>query len=362
VSVAPGTGAVEVDPAELGAFSFLLWNYKQGQMVSLMVHLGDRLDIYRALDGAGPVTAAELAQRSGLHERWLLEWLRANAAARLLTYHEGDRFELTEVGARVLAREGELTFAAGACHEPRPADHVERLADAFRTGIGLTYDDLGVEAAHHVERMLGPSARALLVPAVLPALDGVVAKLEAGADVVDVGCGAGLALALLAEAFPASRFVGYDLSRHAIDAALARVEAAGFTNVTFVNARAEELPDTPTFDLALTFDCIHDMTRPDRAIAAVRRCLRDDGTWLAKDIRGADSFAENLANPMAAMMYATSVATCMSSSMSEPDGLGLGTLGFHPAVVDAMARAAGFTRVTVHDVGDPANLYYEVRP
>jgi 2-polyprenyl-3-methyl-5-hydroxy-6-metoxy-1,4-benzoquinol methylase len=352
-------GLIDADAVQ--AFAFTVWNYKQGEMVSLMIHLGDRLGIYPELDGAGPITAAELAQRTGLHERWLLEWLRANAAARLLEYHEGDRFELTDVGALVLARSDSPSFAAAACLEPRPVGFVDRLAEAFKSGIGLSYDDLGAETAHHVERMLGPMARALLVPVVIPALDGVQAKLEAGAMVADVGCGAGLALELLAEAFPTSTFHGYDLSEHAIDAARQRFVEAGLTNVELFPARAEDLPAEPTYDLVLTFDCIHDMTRPDLAIAAVRRAIKDDGTWLVKDIRSAPDFVDNLKNPMLAMMYSASVATCMSSSMSEEGGLGLGTLGFNPEVVEAMARAVGFTQITTHDVPDPANLYYEIR-
>ena len=267
-----------------------------------------------------------------MHERWLLEWLRANAAARLLDYHEGDRFELTDVGALVLAR----AATRRASRPPRAVSRgrfgfVDRLAEAFESGIGLSYDDLGAEAAHHVERMLGPMARALLVPVVIPALDGVQAKLEHGAVVADVGCGAGLALQLLAEAFPASTFHGYDLSEHAIDAARRRFVDAGITNVELFRARAEDLPAEPTYDLVLTFDCIHDMTRPDLAIAAIRRAIKDDGTWLVKDIRSAPDFVDNLRNPMLAMMYSASVATCMSSAMSEEGGLGLGTLGFNPA-------------------------------
>ena len=351
-----------VDPDALGVFTFQVWNFKQGEMVSLMIHIGDRLGIYKHLDGAGPVTASELAERSGLHERWLLEWMKANAAARLLDYHEGDRFELTTVGAMVLARNDAPSFAAAACGEPRPIGYVDRLADAFRSGIGMTYDDLGAETAHHVERMLGPMARALLVPVVIPALDGVEAKLVAGALVADVGCGAGLALQLLAEAFPASTFHGYDLSKHAIAAAEERFAAAGITNVEMRHARAEELPSAPIYDLVLSFDCIHDMTRPDLAIAAIRRAVKPDGTWLVKDIRSAPAFVDNLQNPMLAMMYSASVATCMSSAMSEAGGLGLGTLGFNPKVVDEMSRAAGFTSIRTHDVPDPANLYYEVRP
>ena len=136
---------------------------------------------------------------------------------------------------------------------------------------------------------------------------------------------------------------------------------AGLVNVEFHNDRAEDLSPDFSFDLVLTFDCMHDMTRPDRAIDAIRRSLKPDGTWLIKDIRSAPEFADNLKNPMLALMYASSVATCMSSAMSEPDGLGLGTLGFNPDVAESMVRAGGFTGFRVHDFPDRANLYYEVR-
>ena len=351
----------DVDPDALAAITFQVWNYKQGQMVSLMIQLGDRLGLYAALDGAGPTTVDELATRTGLHARWLLEWLRGQAAARLVERHPDDRYELTPEAAMVLARADEVTFAAAAFDEERPGDYIDRLSDAFRSGIGLTYDDLGRGCAHHVERMLGPFTRALLVPVVIPALDGVEAKLERGAVVADVGCGAGLALELLAEAFPRSQFHGYDLSRHAIDTGRDRVARAGLVNVEFHNDRAEDLSPDLAFDLVLTFDCMHDMTRPDRAIDAIRRSLKSDGTWLIKDIRSAPSFTDNLKNPMLALMYASSVATCMSSAMSEPDGLGLGTLGFNPEVAESMVRAGGFSHFRVHDFPDKANLYYEVR-
>lgn len=357
--------AMGVDLEELQAFSGLVWGYKQGQMVAFMIELGDRLGYYRALDGAGGLTAAELAERTGTHPRWALEWLRSQAAAKLLVYAEDDgveRWSMSPTAALVLAREGEVTFAAGAMQLPRPADFTDRLVGSFRSGIGLTYDELGVECTHHVERMLGPWARALVVPVVLPALDGVLAKLDAGALVADVGCGAGLVLELLGTAFPRSTFHGYDLSQHAIDAARARAAAAGLGNVEVFRARGEELPADGRYDLVLTFDCIHDMVRPDLTIAAVRRALAEDGTWLCKDIRSSASFADNLRNPMLATMYASSIVTCMSSAMSEPGGLGLGTLGFNPVVAERMARDAGFTRFTTHDFPDPANLYYEVRP
>ena len=207
-----------IDQDELKRYSFNVWSYKQGEMVSLMIHLGDRLGLYQAMDGAGPLTADDLAAKTGLAKRWLFEWLRGQAAARLLNYHDDDRFELTPVGAAVLADETDsLSFAAGAFSGQIPPETVDKLVDAFKTGIGLTYQDLGASAAHRTERMLGPWTRKELVPKILPALDGVVEKLEQGAVAADVGCGGGLALMAMAAAFPASEFHGYDPSNHAID-------------------------------------------------------------------------------------------------------------------------------------------------
>jgi len=180
----------QINPDELKRYAFSVWSYKQGEMVSLMIHIGDRLGLYQALAGAGPVTAAELAAQTGLKERWLFEWLRGQAAARLLDYHDGDRFELTPVGAAVLADEQDsLAFAAGAFSGQTPPETVDKLIDAFKTGIGLSYEELGPNAAHRTERMLGPWTRQELVPKILPALDGVVTKLEQGAVAADVGCG-----------------------------------------------------------------------------------------------------------------------------------------------------------------------------
>ncbi len=345
-------------------FAFKVWTYKQGEVVSLMIHLGDRLGLYRAMTGSGPVTASELAGKTGLVERWVLEWLRGQAAAGLLSSSDGQTFELLPEAAPVLADEyGSMWFAAGAFQGGMAApDVVERMADAFRTGIGLSYDDLGPSAAHNVERMLGPWTRQALVPAILPALDGVVDGLRAGARVADVGCGSGVAVLAMAEAFPESIFDGYDVSEHAIHRARTKLAESGLRNATFHLREAAELPESPTYDLMLTLDCLHDMPQPAGAIAAIRRSISDDGVWLIKEIRTSSSWTDNLKNPMLAMMYGTSVATCMSSALSEPGGAGLGTLGLHRDLVESMCRQAGFTRFEVRDFDDPANLYYEVRP
>lgn len=352
-----------MDADQAALFAYRVWSYKQGQMVSVLMHLGDRLGLYRALDGAGSVTASVLAEQTGLHERWLLEWLRGNAAADLLVSTDGESFELTPEGAAVLSQEeSSLLFAGGVFAPPLDPSVLDDLADAFRTGIGLPYDRLGPSGAHSTERSLGPWARLALVPTIVPALDGVADRLDRGALVVDIGCGAGVALTTLAAAYPQSTFHGYELSRHALDRAAERIAELSLTNVELFHTRAEELPVGAGYDFVLTFDCLHDMTRPAATIAAIRGAIAGDGTWLIKDIRCDDSWAANRRNPMLAMFFGFSVTTCMSSAMSEPEGAGLGTVGFTTQVAERMVREAGFTRFTVHDFQDPANLYYEVRP
>ena len=357
----------QLDDEAVRLMAFQVWSYKQGELVSLLIHLGDRLGLYRAMAGAGPLTSDDLADLAGgLSERWVREWASAQAAAGLLEHSEldgVDRFELGAAGQAVLCDDGTSLFSAvGAFGSPPPPDFVDDLAHCFRTGIGMPYDRRGPAGAHQTERMLGPWAELALVPVILPMLDGVVEKLEAGARVVDVGCGSGVALTALARAFPASRFVGYDLSTYAIDRAREKVAQAGLDNVEIVLGRAEELPADGSFDLALTFDCLHDMTRPDDALAAVRAALADDGTLLVKEIRCWDTLEENKKNPMLAMMFGFSITSCMSSATSEPGGMGLGTVGLPQSTLRDLAEAAGFSRLTLHDPGEPTNVYYELRP
>ncbi len=359
-----GEAPKAVDTEKIGNFALRVWGYKQGEIVSLMVHLGDQLGLYKAMAGTGPVSANELARRTGLEERWLLEWLRCQGAAGLVETKDGTLFELSAEGAEVLANESEsIWFAGGAFNgAAMPPEAIPRLMNAFRTGRGLSYEELGPDAAHNIERLTAPWTKLVLVPQILPSLSGVVERLEAGAQVVDVGCGAGVALVALADAFPASQFEGFDPSSHALRRAREKVTQEGLSNVSFHLAPASGLPPEPTYDFVLTFDCLHDMPHPAESVAAIRRAITPEGTWLIKDIRSASSWEGNLHNPMLAMMYGMSVATCMSSALSEPGGAGLGTLGFHPRLAEQMCRDAGFTRFSVHDFDDPANLYYEVRP
>lgn len=355
--------AVEgVDPDELKMFSFQVWSYKQGEMVSAMVHLGDRLGIYRAMRGAGAMTSFDVANATDLNERFVREWLLGQAAARLLLRHDDGSFELTAVQAAVLADEDtSIAFSVGAFRGGFSDVHMDALERSFRTGIGITYEEQGPSATAGLARMTAPWARLGLESNILPAVDGIVEQLETGIDVADVGCGSGVLACTLGARFPSSRITGYDPSPTAIASAKARAADEGLDNVTFVEGFAHDVPTEPTYDFITTFDVLHDMTRPDIAIDTVRQALRPDGAWLVKDIKSTGDWNKDQKNPMLAMMYGFSVTSCLQSAMSEPGGMGLGTLGLHPRKAEEMMRAAGFTRFITHDVGDQSNFYYEIR-
>ena len=354
----------QLDFEKLREFVKHVFDFLSGAVVSGMIYLGDRLGLYTALRAAGTVTSEELARTTGLNERWVREWLRSQAAARLVEYRGDGRFGLSLEAGFVLAEENSPAFAAGGFHSlPQQFAVLERLPEAFKTGIGLPYDAFGPEGAVGIERFLAPWFRTFLVPLVLPALEGVVAKLQAGAKVADVGCGAGLALLEMSKAYPQSAFHGYDISQHAIERARANAAQAGVGNVTFHDASGDALPADGSFDFITSFDCIHDMTHPEDVMRAIRRALKSDGTWLIADINAKPTFEENLErNPMVAMMYSISVLSCMSSALSVPGGAGLGTLGFSEPLAREMTAAAGFTRFTRHNFDNPVNAYYEVRP
>jgi len=353
-----------IDPRKVKASGERIFGYLKGMGVSAMIYLGDTLGLYRALDGAGPVTSEELAKKTGLHERWVREWIRGQAAAGLIDYKGDNRFELSPEVALFLADENSPKLAIAVFSDlPQRMAVVERLPESFKTGLGLPYDARGAEGARSVERLFGNWYRFTLVSQVLPKLDGVVNKLETGAKAADVGCGSGIALIEMAKAFPRSQFHGYDISQHALARAEENKIQAGLKNLTFHDAKVEGLPPDASFDFITTFDCIHDMTHPFEMIRLIRQALKADGTWFIADIKSLPTFEENLEkNPMTALLYTFSVMSCMSSALSEPGGAGLGTLGFNESVARQAAAEAGFSRFMRHDFENPMNAYYEVRP
>jgi 2-polyprenyl-3-methyl-5-hydroxy-6-metoxy-1,4-benzoquinol methylase len=331
--------------------------------VSVLIVLGIRLGLYDAMKGAGPVTSDDLAAKTGLHERWLREWLRGQAAGGVLEYRGDDKFELTPEAAMLMADPTSMVYLAGNFDGlPRLMESVGPLQESFRTGLGFSWTDRDEEWVTGPEQIFGNWYRQQLVPVALPALDGVLEKLRDGAKVADVGCGTGIALIEMAKAFPASDFHGYEISTPAIERGeRLHKKEADVTNVTFHNIESDPLPADASFDLITTFDCLHDMTQPGEAVKAIRGAIKPDGTWLIADINCAPTFEENMSNPMAPMLFALSVVSCLSSAMSEPGGAGLGNTGLPEPKMRELVEGAGFTRFRRLEIPHPVNAFYEAR-
>ena len=222
----------QIDVEKTQKFAQAVFGHLAGALASGMIYLGDRMGLYRALNGAGPLTSEELARKTGLNERWVREWLYQQAAANVIDYKGESRFELSPEGAVVLADENSPFFLAGGfCALPQQMALLNELPRSFKSGLGLSYDQFGSEVNVGVERMLAPWFRTQLVPSALPRLDGVVAKLNVGAKVADVGCGAGIAIIEMAKAYPRSEFHGYDIAKLPLKRAEENARKAGIKNV-----------------------------------------------------------------------------------------------------------------------------------
>ena len=337
-----------------------LFGKVEGALTCVLGLLGDKLGLYRAMRKIGPSTSEELAKETGLHERWVREWLHQQACAGIVST-DGDRFLLDAEASEIYANEESGLFGGGIFE--LVAGLIESsggLENSFRTGVGETYDAFGPTTARGIERMMGPFFRTRLIQDVFPALDGMEQKLKAGAKVADVGCGGGLALEIMAQAYPNSDFHGFDDSKLALE--MSRSRAAELSNLSIHDASNRRLEEDGSYDLITTFDCIHDMTHPTNTISAIRKSLKPDGTWFVADIHGSTDLQENIAQaPVSGMFYGFSVICCMRSALSAPGAKGLGTLGFCEPVAREMSAAAGFSRFQKHDFQNPINDYYEIR-
>jgi SAM-dependent methyltransferase len=326
-----------------------------------LARVGDRLGLWQAMAGAGPLTPAELAERTGTAERYLREWLACQAAAGYVTYDPATQtFTLPEEVAAVLAVEDSPAY--GAHLLPLLAvlwKDEEALAEAFRSGAGIGWHqhhpDLYGENAERGARQLYGSQ---LVASWIPALDGVAARLEEGARVADVGCGSGVATILLAQAYPRSTFWCFDTHDVAIARARKAAAKAGVSDrVSFEVASAAAFPGR--YDLVCFLDALHDLGDPVGALVHARRALIDGGTVLVVEPRAPDRLEDNL-TPLGRLFYAFSTGWCVPSGLSEPPGLGLGNQA-GPARLRQLLAEAGFGHVRLA-VDAPFNLVFEVRP
>ena len=348
----------DIDEAKLEAFFGLVATEIGAALNVALVTLGDELGLYRAMADGEPVTAAELAQRTGTVERYVLEWLNTQAASGYVEYADG-RYTLPLEHALVLADETSPFLSTGSFQSANALVGIRKaLAERFVDGHGVGWHEHDHDLWHGTERAFAVGYRTHLVADWLPALDGVVEKLEAGAYVADVGCGHGASTILLAQAYPASRFVGIDYHAGSIETARRRAEQAGVADrVTFEVAGAADYVGTG-FDLVAFFDAFHDLGDPLAAARHARAALAPDGTVLLVEPFAGDTVQENL-NPIGRMYYGFSTMCCTPGSLSQPGRAGLGTQAGQAAIA-AVLDEAGFASVR-RAAETPLNLVLEAR-
>jgi SAM-dependent methyltransferase len=328
---------------------------------SALVALGDRLGLYRAMADGEPVSAEELAERTGTDARYVREWLSNQAAGGFVSYApESGDFFLSPEQSIMLAQEGNPAFVAGAFQVITAAiKDEEKVARAFQTGGGVGWHEHHHDLFSGTERFFRPGYAANLASDWIPALDGVEAKLQAGARVADVGCGHGASTILMAEAYPASEFVGFDYHDASIEHACRSAAQAGLGDrVRFEVAPAKEYPGDG-YDLVCMFDCLHDMGDPVGAAAHVLRTLAPDGTWLIVEPFAGDRLEENL-NPVGRIYYGASTLVCTPASRDQEVGLALGAQAGE-ARLREVVTAGGFTRFR-RATETPFNLVFEAKP
>jgi SAM-dependent methyltransferase len=353
------TEAATIDEAKLEQFLGQVVSDLGATFNAVLVQIGDELGLYRAMADGDPVTSAELAERTGTAERYVREWLAAQAAGGYVTYDPGSgSYTLPPEQAAALADPDSPVFMPGGFDVAASViKDREKITRAFRTGEGFGWHEYHHELFAGTERFFRPSYRGNLVASWLPALEGVEEKLRTGAKAADVGCGHGASTIIMAEAYPASEFVGFDYHQASIEAA--RAEAAGVSDrVSFEPAGGKDYPGSG-YDLVAFFDCLHDMGDPVGALRHVRETIDEDGTVMIVEPFAGDRVEDNL-NPVGRVFYGASTTICTPASRDQEVGLALGAQAGE-ARLREVAEQAGFNRFR-RATETPFNLVLEARP
>jgi SAM-dependent methyltransferase len=350
---------MQLDPAKLEAFMGKMVGDMGAAISAPLIVVGDKLGLYKALAASGPLDPAGLAQKTGTTERYIREWLNAQAAAGYVQ-HDAGKYSMTPEQAAVFADEGSPTFVAGAYDVVASMFKDEpKITEAFKTGKGVGWHEHSPCLFKGTERFFRPGYVANLVPNWLPALTGVTDKLTKGAKVADVGCGHGASTIVMAKAFPKSQFIGFDYHGPSVERARATAQEAGVAgNCKFEVAAAKSFPGTG-YDLVAFFDCLHDMGDPVGASKHVRQSLAPDGTWLIVEPAAGDT-AESNHNPVGRMFYAASTMICVPASLSQEVGLALGAQAGEKRLREVVT-SAGFTKFRTA-TSTPFNLVIEAKP
>jgi 2-polyprenyl-3-methyl-5-hydroxy-6-metoxy-1,4-benzoquinol methylase len=328
-----------------------------GAFVMALGYIGDRLGLFKAMAGAGPLTSADLAAQTGLNERYVREWLRAMVAAEYIDYDTAsDRYVMTAEQAFVLASEDSPMFVGGGFHFTAPSvQNTHKIMDAFRNGGGISYSEIGEEIPSAIERFFRPGYINFLVKDWLAAVPGLTAKLERGATIGDVGCGRGQSTVTIAKAFPNSRVLGIDYHVPSIEYARNLASEQGARNVEFVAAAADKIPADRKYDLICSFDCIHDMVDPLGTLKAIRDVLAPDGVYVWSEPNASDKAHENR-NPLGRTFHSISPLHCMTVSLAH-NGAGLGTV-IGESGARRLAEEAGFSTFEVLPIQNPFNQFF----
>jgi 2-polyprenyl-3-methyl-5-hydroxy-6-metoxy-1,4-benzoquinol methylase len=353
--------AMALDETKLHEFVGKMVGDMGGAMTAALMLIGDKLGLYKEL-AASKLTSAELAKKTGTTERYVREWLAAQAAAGYVTYDpkDGGRYSLSPEQAMVFANESSPVFMPGFAEVLQSMWRDEpKITEAFKSGKGVGWHEHDKCLFRGTERFFRPGYAAHLVEAWLPALGGVVDKLKRGARVADVGCGHGSSTIIMAKAFPKSEFVGYDYHGPSIEKASQSAKDAGVSgNIRFEVASAKDFAGKD-FDLVTFFDCLHDMGDPVGAARHVRKSLKSDGTWMIVEPFAHDEMKDNL-NPIGRIFYAASTMICTPASLSQEVGLGLGAQAGEARLRQVVTEGGfgQFRRATE----TPFNLVLEARP
>lgn len=357
---ATAAGIDTFDEQRAAAFAEKLFGYYTGGFVTLMVDLGHRTGLFEAA-ALGPATSAELASRAGLEERYVREWLGAVVTGGIVDYDPADgTYTLPPEHAASLTGHAETNLAPLSAVNAHLAKFVRPVAAAFRDGGGVPYSAYRPEFTDVMDALNRPLFDRLLVDAIVPLAPGLADRLRAGIRAADIGCGTGHSTNLLARAFPASTFVGYDLAADAIERARAEADEYGLANVDFEVLDVAEIPTDPPLGAAFAFDAIHDQADPAGVLARVSKALAPGGMFLMFDIRASSYLERNLDNPFAPLLYAVSTLHCTTVSLAS-GGAGLGTVWGEELALRMLATA-GFVDVEVHETpGDPLDSVYAAR-
>jgi SAM-dependent methyltransferase len=351
----------QVDPHKLDEFMGRFVSDFGAALSSALVLIGDQLGLYKAMDNAGhPVNSAELAAMTATDERYVREWLCAQAAAGYVEYDSESRlFSLSPEQAFALAQEDSPAYIPGAFQIVSACIKDEhKVTEAFRSGAGVGWHEHHSALFEGTERFFRPNYARHLVQDWIPALDGVKEKLNRGARVADVGCGHGASTILMAEAFPRSEFAGFDYHQASIERARERARKAGMGNrVQFQISTAKEFPGTD-YDLITFFDCLHDMGDPVGAAMHVHQALAPGGVWMIVEPFANDDLTDNL-NPVGRVFYSASTLLCTPASRAQEVGLALGAQSGE-ARMRKVVTSGGFTRFR-RAAETPFNLVYEAR-